>query len=142
MYRVGEAQFRRYVEKAKGWKGVTGEALLRYLESRLDNVVYRAGFASSREQARQFINHGHFHVNGRHTDIPSFLVQEGDIVEVKPGSRDKLREQVKAASERRAVPAWLTRDMEALRFQMTSEPSLEDLEQSVEVNLIVEYYSR
>ncbi len=142
MYGVGEAQFRRYVERAKGWKGVTGEALLRYLENRLDNTVYRAGFASSRDQARQLVNHGHFQVNGGHTDIPSCLVQEGDVVEVKPESRDRLREQVKVAAERRALPSWLTRDLEGLRVQVTGVPSLEELDQSIEVNLIVEFYSR
>ncbi len=142
IYGVREAQFRGYVEAAKRWKGVTGEALLRYLESRLDNTVYRAGFASSRDKARQLINHGHFQVNGRHTNIPSYLVQEGDVVEVKPESRDKLRESVKAAAERRPLPTWLTRDLEGLRVQATGVPNLEELDQAIEVNLIVEFYSR
>ncbi len=142
MYGVREAQFRGYVEAAKRWKGVTGEALLRYLESRLDNTLYRAGFASSRDKARQLVNHGHFQVNGRHTNIPSYLVQEGDVVEVKPESRDKLRESVKAAAERRPLPVWLTRDLEGLRVQATGVPNLEELDQAIEVNLIVEFYSR
>ncbi len=142
IYGIREAQFRGYVEAAKRWKGVTGEALLRYLESRMDNTVYRAGFASSRDKARQLINHGHFQVNGRHTNIPSYLVQEGDVVEVKPESRDKLRESVKAAAERRPLPSWLTRDLEGLRVQATGVPNLEELDQAIEVNLIVEFYSR
>ncbi|MGC9529742.1 MAG: 30S ribosomal protein S4 [Candidatus Bipolaricaulaceae bacterium] len=142
MYGVREAQFRRYVEMGKRWKGVTGEALLRFLERRLDNVVYRAGFAFSRDQARQLVSHGHFAVNGRRIDVPSYLVREGDMVEVKPQSRDRLRELVKSASERRPVPSWLTRDLEGLRIQMAAEPKLEELDQSVNTNLIVEFYSR
>jgi small subunit ribosomal protein S4 len=142
IYGVREAQFRRYVEMAKKKKGVTGESLLKILERRLDNVVYRAGFAFSRDQARQLITHGHFLVNGRHLNIPSYLVREGDLVEVKPESRDKLRELIKGAAERRPLPSWLTRDLEALRIQVTAEPNLEDLDQSIETSLIVEFYSR
>jgi len=142
IYGVREAQFRRYVGMAKKKKGVTGESLLKILERRLDNVVYRAGFAFSRDQARQLITHGHFLVNGRHLNIPSYLVREGDLVEVKPESRDKLRELIKGAAERRPLPSWLTRDLEALRIQVTAEPNLEDLDQSIETSLIVEFYSR
>ncbi|GAB4308139.1 MAG: 30S ribosomal protein S4 [Candidatus Bipolaricaulota bacterium] len=142
IYGVREAQFRRYVEAGKKWKGVTGEAILKSLEKRLDNVVYRAGFAHSRHQARQLVGHGHFLVNGRLTDIASYAVAEGDIVEVKPQSRDKLRPQIKAASERRPVPSWLTRDLEGLRIQVNAEPSVDELEQSIKMNLIVEFYSR
>jgi len=142
IYGVREAQFRRYVELAKKKKGVTGEALLKILERRLDNVVYRAGFAYSRDQARQLVSHGHFLVNGRHLNVPSYLVKEGDSVEVRPQSKDKLRELVKAASERRSPPSWLQRDLETLRIQVTSEPQLEDLDQSIETSLIVEFYSR
>ncbi|MBC7093048.1 MAG: 30S ribosomal protein S4 [Candidatus Acetothermia bacterium] len=142
IYGVREAQFRRYVEAAKKWKGVTGEALLKFLERRLDNVVYRTGFAPSRDQARQLVSHGHFAVNGRPTNIPSYLVREGDIVEVKAESRDKLRELVKAAAERRPVPSWLTRDLEGLRIQVAAEPNLEELDQSIDTSLIVEFYSR
>jgi len=142
IYGVREGQFRRYVEMAKERKGVTGEALLKILERRLDNVVYRAGFAHSRDQARQLVNHGHFRVNGRPLNIPSYLVREGDLVEVRPQSRDKLRELIKGASERRPLPSWLNRDLEALRIQVASEPSVEDLDQSIQTSLIVEFYSR
>ena len=142
LYGVRESQFRRYVEMAKKRKGVTGESLLKILERRLDNVVYRAGFAYSRDQARQLVNHGHFLVNGRHLSVPSYLVKEGDIVEVRPQSKDKLRELIKGASERRPLPSWLSRDLEALRIQVASEPNVEELDQSIEASLIVEFYSR
>ncbi len=142
MYGVREAQFRRYVEAGKKWKGVTGEAILKQLEKRLDNVVYRAGFANSRNQARQLVGHGHFLVNGQPTDVASYLAEEGDIIELKAQSRDKMRSQIKAAAERRPVPGWLIRDLEGLRIQVNAEPSVEELEQSVKMNLIVEFYSR
>jgi small subunit ribosomal protein S4 len=142
IYGVREAQFRRYVEMAKRRKGATGEALLGLLERRLDNVVYRAGFALSRDQARQLILHGHFLVNGRRSNIPSHLVKEGDLVEVRPQSKDKLRELIKVASERKPLPSWLSRDLETLRVQVSSEPSVEELDQSIETSLIVEFYSR
>ncbi len=142
IYGVREAQFRRYVEAGKKWKGVTGEAILKSLEQRLDNVVYRAGFAHSRDHARQIVGHGHFLVNGRPANIASHALGEGNIVEVKPQSRDKLREQIKASVERRPLPGWLTRDLEGLRIQVTAEPSVEELEQSIKMNLIVEFYSR
>lgn len=142
IYGVREAQFRRYVEAGKKWKGVTGEAILKSLEQRLDNVVYRAGFAHSRDHARQIVGHGHFLVNGRPANIASHALGEGNIVEVKPQSRDKLREQIKASVERRPLPSWLTRDLEGLRIQVTAEPSVEELEQSIKMNLIVEFYSR
>ncbi|QAA76460.1 MAG: SSU ribosomal protein S4p (S9e) [Candidatus Bipolaricaulis sibiricus] len=142
IYGVREAQFRRYVEAGKKWKGVTGEAILKQLERRLDNVVYRAGFAHSRNQARQIVGHGHILVNGRPANIASHLLSEGDIVEVKPQSRDKLRPQIKEAAERRPVPSWVTRDLEGLRIQVAAEPNVEEIEQSVKMNLIVEFYSR
>lgn len=142
IYGVREAQFRHYVEMAKKRKGATGEALLRILERRLDNVIYRAGFALSRDQARQLIVHGHFLVNGRRSNIPSQLVQEGDRIEVRPQSRDRLREAVKAAAERRAPPSWLWRDLEILRIQVEALPKEEELDRSIQTSLIVEFYSR
>lgn len=142
IYGVREAQFRRYVEAGKKWKGVTGEAILKQLERRLDNVVYRAGFAHSRNQARQLVSHGHILVNGRRADIASLLVGEGDIVEVRPQSRDKLRPLIKEAVERRPLPTWMTRDLEGLRIQVTADPRVEEVEQSIKMNLIVEFYSR
>lgn len=142
IYGVREAQFRRYVEAGKKWKGVTGEAILKQLERRLDNVVYRAGFARSRNHARQLVSHGHLLVNGRRATIPSHLLKEGDIVEVKPRSRDRLRPLVKETAERRPVPSWITRDLEGLRIQMASEPTVDEIERSVKTDLIVEFYSR
>ena len=142
IYGVREEQFRRYVEEAQKVKGRTGTALLKILEERLDNVVYRAGFAVSRAQARQLVAHGHFLVNGRVTDIPSYRVEPGDVIEVKPQSKDKLRELIKGAAETRNVPSWLTRDLENLRIQVNSEPAEEDLDKSIDTNLIVEFYSR
>jgi small subunit ribosomal protein S4 len=142
IYGVREEQFRRYVEEAQKVKGRTGTALLKILEERLDNVVYRAGFADSRAQARQLVSHGHFLVNGRVTDIPSYRVEPGDVIEVKPQSKDKLRELIKEAAEKRNVPSWLSLDLENLRIQVNSEPGEEDLDKSVDTNLIVEFYSR
>lgn len=142
IYGVREEQFRRYVEWAKEFKGVTGEALLKFLERRLDNLVYRAGFAVSRAQARQLVSHGHFLVNGRLTNIPSYLVEEGDLIEVKPQSKEKLRPMLKDIADRRSLPTWLTRDLEGLRVQVNAEPNLEELEHAVDTSLIVEYYSR
>jgi len=142
IYGVREAQFRRYVEAAKKWKGVTGEAILKLLERRLDNVVYRAGFATSRDHARQLVTHGHFLVNNRHTRIPSMLLQEGDMVELRPESRAKLREAIRGWAERRPLPSWIVRDLEGLRVQVGAEPNLEELDQSVNMSLIVEFYSR
>ncbi|MFN3347241.1 MAG: 30S ribosomal protein S4 [Candidatus Bipolaricaulaceae bacterium] len=142
IYGVREEQFRRYVDWAKEFKGVTGEALLKFLERRLDNVVYRAGFAVSRAQARQLVAHGHFRVNGRVTNIPSYLVEEGDIIEVKPQSKEKLKPLIREIAERRPVPSWLTRDLEGLRVQVNAEPTLDELEHAVDTSLIVEYYSR
>ncbi len=142
IYGVREEQFRRYIEEAQKVKGRTGTALLRILEERLDNVVYRAGFAVSRTQARQLVSHGHFLVNGRVTDIPSYRVEPGDVIEVKPQSKDKLRELIKEAAEKRNLPSWLTRDLENLRIQVTAEPAEEDLDKSIDMNLIVEFYSR
>ena len=142
IYGLREEQFRRYIEEAQKVKGRTGTALLRILEERLDNVVYRAGFANSRDQARQLVSHGHFLVNGRVTDIPSYRVEPGDVIEVKPQSKDKLRELIKEAAEKRNLPSWLTRDLENLRIQVTAEPAEEDLDKSIDMNLIVEFYSR
>lgn len=141
IYGVGERQFRRYVEEAKGKKGITGDVLLTSLESRLDNLVYRAGFASSRAQARQLVAHGHFAVNGRAVGIPSFMAKEGDLVSVKEGRRDRVRDILEANKERE-IPSWFERDQEKMAFQLISSPNLEETGHTVAANLIVEYYSR
>jgi small subunit ribosomal protein S4 len=122
-------------------KGATGEALLTTLELRLDNMVYRAGFAASRQQARQLITHGHFELNGRATNIPSLLLREGDVVSVKEIRRTKLKPIVEANQDR-DVPAWIERNAEAMKLQLTAAPSIDQLGIGISANLIVEFYSR
>ena len=143
IYGVMEKQFRRYFREATRRKGLTGVTLLTILESRLDNVVYRMGFADSRAQARQLVRHGHFDVNGRKTDIPSCNVRPGDVIAVRENSRDKTyfkdRSQI---IESNRVPEWLTLDLAAMSGSMVSEPSREDIEIPLNEQLIVEYYSR
>ncbi|MDO8588656.1 MAG: 30S ribosomal protein S4 [Armatimonadota bacterium] len=143
IYGVRERQFRNYVEEAERQRGVTGENLLRLLEIRLDNVVYRAGFATSRSQARQFVNHGHFMVNGRRVDIPSFLVRPGNTVEVIEKSR-KIPQLVSApeSAGARAVPGWLKIDANAFKATIETLPIRDDIDTDVREQLIVEFYSR
>ena len=141
IYGIRERQFRNYVAMAKRKKGVTGEALLTLLERRMDNMVYRAGLASSRQQARQMITHGHFELNGRATNVPSVLLREGDLVAVKEGRRERVKGIVEAAVDRDA-PAWLERNADTMRFQVLAMPNVELTGQNIEANLIVEFYSR
>jgi len=138
---VRESQFRIYVARAKSVKGATGSALLGMLEQRMDNMVYRAGFASSRQQARQLITHGHFALNGRASNVPSILLREGDIVAVKEERRDKVRPIVESNKDRE-VPTWVERNVDALRFQMLGLPNVEQIGLDIAANLIVEFYSR
>jgi small subunit ribosomal protein S4 len=143
VYGVMERQFRRYFREAERRRGLTGLNLLILLESRLDNVVYRLGFASSRPQARQFVRHGHFEVNGRKVNIPSYLVQQGDIVAVRASSRSKGPfKEVAQDLEHRAVPDWLGRDDVAMSGRMLALPTREGIEVGINEQLIVEYYSR
>jgi small subunit ribosomal protein S4 len=142
-YGVLENQFRRYVEAADRQRGVTGELLLQALERRLDNVVYRLGFATSRAQARQMVRHGHFTVNGRKVNIPSFAVRLGDTVAVRPGSVQNATiqhaiEEVKG----RGIPEWLLLDGERLSGRVSSLPTREQINLPVQENLIVELYSK
>ncbi|HHR86251.1 30S ribosomal protein S4 [Candidatus Bipolaricaulota bacterium] len=141
IYGVRERQFRSYVDWAKRQKGVTGEALLKLLERRLDNVVYRAGFASSRDQARQMITHGHFEVNGRATNVPSVLLREGDTVAVKEGRRARVK-GILDANKDRETPSWLEKNADAMKFQTIATPNLEETGYTIAANLIVEFYSR
>ncbi|MEW5826808.1 MAG: 30S ribosomal protein S4 [Candidatus Bipolaricaulota bacterium] len=141
IYGLRESQFRIYVDRAKGVKGATGEALLQMLEQRFDNMVYRAGFASSRQQARQLIVHGHFNLNGRASNVPSILLREGDMASIKEVRRDKVRAIVEA-NEGRDVPAWITRNAETLTFQVVALPTVAQLGLDIAANLIVEFYSR
>jgi small subunit ribosomal protein S4 len=143
IYGVLERQFRRYFGEAERRKGVTGENLLQILESRLDNIVYRFGFASSRAQARQLVRHGHFDVNGRKTDIPSFLVKPGDVIVVRARSRDNgYFGTIAEDMEHRLVPEWLSMDVNTLSGRVLALPSREEIEVPLSEHLIIEYYSR
>ncbi len=141
-YGVLETQFRKYFEMADKQKGITGENLLRILESRLDNVVYRLGLGTSRAEARQLVVHGHFTVNGNKVDIPSYLVKPGDVIAVREKSKSSEKFKGIAESFNGAVPNWLTVDMEKLEGKIVSLPSREDIDLPVAENLIVELYSR
>ena len=143
IYGVREGQFRNYFKEAVRQRGVTGDNLLRLLEIRLDNLVYRSGFATSRSQARQLVNHGHFMVNGRRVDIPSFLVKPGNIVEVMGGSRTipVIISALEAAGAR-AVPGWLRLEANAFRTTVEALPTRDDIDTDVQESLVVEFYSR
>jgi len=143
MYGVMERQFRRYYEEAARRQGVTGEILLQLLERRLDNVVFRMGFAASRAEARQMVNHGKFLVNDRPTDIPSFLVSEGDRIEVKPGSKGMPRlQELQEVAAGRSIPGWLSVDWEQKRGTVLRLPERDEVDVPIEEHLIVEMYSR
>lgn len=143
LYGVFERQFRRYFGQAQRQKGLTGANLLILLECRLDNVIYRLGFASSRSQARQLVSHGHFEVNGRTTNIPSFVVSEGDTITVRENSQKTayFKDVVKSLDEGR-VPGWLSLNKRDLSGQVVNAPSREDVDVTLNEQLIVEYYSR
>ena len=144
VYGVLEKQFRTYYENAAKASGKTGEILLTTLERRLDNVVFRLGFAMTRRQARQIVRHGHFNVNGQRVDIPSYLVKAGDVIEVREKSRSS--ELFKKFTGEDAIftttPAWLDRDKNALKGTVTRLPEREDIDFPVEEHLIVELYSK
>jgi small subunit ribosomal protein S4 len=140
-YGVLEKQFRRYYEKASRQSGITGENLLRMLEMRLDNVVYRLGFAATRRQARQLVNHGHFRVNGSKVDIPSYQVRPDDVITVKPGSN--AEPVIRSATELvAAVAPWLQADYDALNGKVLKNPERTEIDTPVSEQLIVEYYSK
>ena len=143
IYGVLEKQFRGYYEEANRKTGKTGEVLLQILESRLDNVVYRAGFAESRDMARQLVRHGHIRVNGRKVDIPSFRVSENDIVEVAEKSRTMLPFEIaQAKAGERPIPAWLEVISSQLRVLVHSIPARQVIDTPVQEQLIVELYSK
>ena len=144
IYGVLERQFRRYFEKATHMKGVVGENLLALLERRLDNVIFRAGMGASRAQSRQIVRHGHIEVNGRKTDIPSFLVKSGDLIEVRDTSREHagLAAAVEATAHSLA-PSWMEVDREKLSTKIVGMPRRDELVQiPINEQLIVELYSR
>ncbi len=143
VYGILERQFHNYYEEATRKRGKTGEVLLQILESRLDNVVYRAGFAKSRDMARQLVGHGHILVNGRKVDIPSYRVGENDIVEVRPKSHELTPFVVaRAESGERPVPAWLEVIPDKMRILVHSLPARTQIDTQVQEQLIVEFYSK
>lgn len=143
VYGVLERQFRRYYETALGRRGLTGLNLLQILESRLDNVVFRLGFATSRSQARLLVTHGHFTVNGRRNDVPSTLLKEGDEIAVRGGSSQLTYfKDLPAFAEKRTSPAWLLRDLKKMAGSISRFPDRVEIEGTLNEQLIVEYYSR
>ncbi len=143
VYGIMEKQFRMYYEKAEKAEGKTGEVLLITIERRLDNVVYRLGFARTRREARQLVNHGHFTVNGKRVNIPSFLVKVGDEIAVCEKSRSTTRfKDLAGADEFVAVPKWLERSKSELSGKVIAMPEREDIDLPVEETLIVELYSK
>lgn len=143
VYGVFEAQFRRYYAKSLKSRGVTGLMLLQILESRLDNVIYRMGFASSRAQARLLVTHGHFTVNGRRTDVPSVTLNVGDVIAVREGSLDTTYfKELASFAETRNAPAWVSRDLKSLSGSVVRLPERPEIDGNLNEQLIVEYYSR
>ena len=143
VYGMQERQFRGYYEKASRAEGNTGEVLLSMLERRLDNVVYRLGYASTRREARQLVSHGHFTVNGKRVNIPSFLVKVGDLVAVCEASVSKPRfKKMKEDDAFVAAPKWLDRDKNTLQGKVVAIPTKEDIDFEIAEHLIVELYSK
>lgn len=143
VYGVYERQFRRYFGTAIKARGITGLMLLQILESRLDNVIYRLGYAANRAQARLLVTHGHFTVNGRRTDVPSANLKAGDVVEVREGSRGKtFFKDLAPVAETRNIPAWLSRDLNNFSGNVLRLPERPEIDGNLNEQLIVEYYSR
>ena len=143
IYGIREKQFRRYYEEAVKAKGITGEKLLQLLELRLDNTVYRGGLSMSRDQARQFVNHGHFQVNGRKVDIPSYRLKPGDVIEVRERSRNVGRIIESAAyAAGKNIPDWLRLEAGELRITVSAEPERAAIDVPVQEQMIVELYSK
>ncbi len=141
-YGVLESQFRKYFEIAEKQTGITGENLLRLLETRLDNVVYRLGFAASRAEARQLVTHGHFTLNGQKVDIPSYHVKVGDLIVVKERSKNSPKFKELKETFKGSVPQWVSVDVEKLEGKIVSLPSRDDIDLPIAENLIVELYSK
>jgi small subunit ribosomal protein S4 len=143
IYGIYERQFHRYYEVSLQRRGLTGLNLLQILESRLDNVIYRLGYADSRAQARLLVTHGHFSVNGRRTDVPSMLMSPGDVLEVREGSRKRTYfKNLPELAESKNVPAWLSRNLQALSGTVIRLPERVEIDGNLSEQLIVEYYSR
>ena len=140
-YLVSEKQFVRYYNEASRRKGVTGTILLQLLESRLDNILFRTGYAISRKQARQIVNHGHVLVNGKRVDIPSYLVKPGDVITFKAGSSDFIK-SVSESIDLALAPAWMTIDKDASKVTFDRIPEREELDPELKEQLVIEYYSK
>jgi small subunit ribosomal protein S4 len=142
-YGILERQFRRYYQVALQRRGLTGLNLLQILETRLDNVVFRLGYGSNRNEARQLVTHGHFEVNGRRTDVPSMLLSSGDVVNVRPISKTRpYFKELAAVAEDVTVPAWLSRDLKNLSGTVIRLPERGEMDSNLQEQLIVEFYSR
>jgi small subunit ribosomal protein S4 len=143
VYGVLERQFRRYYKQALKSRGLTGLTMLQILESRLDNVIYRMGYASSRSQARQLVTHGHFVVNGRRTDVPSMLIKPGDEIEIRAASRkNTFFKELPDFAKERTTPEWISRDVDKLTGEITRLPERAEIDANLNEQLVVEYYSR
>lgn len=142
IYGVLERQFRNYYKLAARQRGITGDNLLRLLESRLDNIVYRSGLAATRPQARQLVNHGHFRVNGKKVDIPSYRVRSGDVVTIKDRSSDLIIVQHAVDTQNRTAPEWMEVDLEARKVNIVDLPNRAQIDTQVQEQLIVELYSK
>ncbi len=140
-YLVSEKQFAKYYHEAARRKGVTGAILLQILESRLDNVLFRAGFGITRKQSRQIVNHGHILVNGKKVDIPSYLLKAGDVVTIKSRSVDFLKNVI-GMIDMACAPAWMTIDKDALKIVFDRIPEREELDPEFKEQLVIEYYSK
>jgi small subunit ribosomal protein S4 len=142
IYGLLERQFSNYFVKAKRKKGDTGQHLLQLLERRLDNAVFRAGFAATHAQARQYVGHGMVMVNGKRVTIPSFSLKVGEVITLKPTARVKAQVQERLKGVHEAVPTWLTVDMEKVSATLARLPERDDVQQPLNMQLIVEFYSR
>ena len=143
IYGVSEKQFRGYYDKASRMKGQTGEQLIILCERRLDNIAFRSGLARTRREARQIVTHGHLLVNGKQVDIPSYLVEEGDVIEVREKSRSKeLFKNIKEVNASFGVVEWLDSDIENLKVKVEKFPTREEIDIPVEERMIVEFYSK
>lgn len=140
-YIVSEKQFAKYYHEAARKKGVTGTILLQILESRLDNIIYKSGFAITRKQARQIVNHGHVLVNGKRVDIPSFLVKAGDVITINKKSSDFIKSVIETI-DMAINPAWITIDKEAQKITFDRIPEREELDPDFKEQLVIEYYSK
>ena len=141
-YGVLESQFHKYFEEAERQKGITGDNLLILLERRLDNVVYRVGFGSSRPMARQLVMHGHIRVNGKKVDIPSYLVKAGDVITIREKTAESDYFKGLREGTGKVMPSWLTIDAQNLKATVDAMPKREDIDLTIQENLIVELYSR